>query len=166
MRRNRTMPGALAALTAVVCVLGPAAFAMASGGGAGDLLPGPGRCASPTGEGERIVPGLTRPAAGPAPNGGAVSTLCVTVRPAGIGPGAGRVGGIRSAQNDADLQETAPREDQIPTDAPQDTETLTETPTETPPAASADRPFEGNPRPASPDLTVTEERALISGGWE
>lgn len=166
MRRNRTMPGALAALTAAVCVLGPAAFAMASVGGAGDLLPGPGRCASPTGEGERIVPGLTRPGAGPAPDGGAVSTLCVTARPRAVAPGDGPVGGIRSAQNDADLQETAPREEQSPTDVPQDAETLTEPPTETPPAASAERPFEGNPRPASPDLTVTEERALISSGWE
>ena len=153
MGRNRTVPGALAALTAAICALAPAALATVAARGAGDLLPGPGRCASAIERVEGFAQASTCPAARNLQDGGALVPLPGTSQATGL-----RLAQSGLAQSDGEPPKEASRPEETPSDQPQDAEA--------PGATKTDRPFEGNSRPASPDLTVTEERALISSGWE
>ena len=172
MVRNRTTHGSLAASTAVVCVLSLAPPATgASAGFCGSLLD-QSRCRPPVGAGERIVPGVACPPAGAAAgrrtvalSGGPVPGPCLTAKAGGIVVALAGAPGVpgetalrpRLAQNDAEQPEPDPAEDEPATEAPAEAGT---------PPDDAAGAFEGSPRPAGPDLTLTEERALISSGWE
>lgn len=147
--RNK-MQGVLTASTAVACMLALGGPVVASGGGFGDLLPGPGRCASALERGERFLPGPIHSVDGRKVIGARATAVCAV-----------RSDAIRMAQADAVPKTTEPDESgrqggsrQAPVDAPEEA------------GDDAERAFEGNSRPASPDLTLTEERALISRGWE
>ncbi len=75
MNRSPRVQGALAA-TAAFCVLGlaaPALASLASGGGTGDLLPGPGRCAAAAEQEAGFAAGPKPPAAGREAGGLAMS---------------------------------------------------------------------------------------------
>ena len=139
MSRNRRVRDALAASAAAVCVLGLASAATGSTG----AFCGPAdqhRC----GAGTAALAGVERPVA------------------AGrSGASAGHDGAGAAVAQTAD----APPE---PTPEEEQEEPASETPrdAETPPAPPPEPSFEGSARPAGPDLTVTEERALISSGWE
>lgn len=175
MGRNRTMHGTLAAATAVVCVLGLAPPATGYGGGFCGLLLEQSRCCAPVGVADSIAPGVACPPAGtrtggrvvalsggpvpsprPSLSGGEGALIGAPAEaPAPPGESAARA---RLAQKDADRQDTDRTEDASETAAPAESGT--------PSGGDASETFKGSPRPAGPDLTVTEERALISSGWK
>lgn len=151
MCRRNVAPGSLAAVLAAFCVLSPAAAATVPAGFSGLLLDQP-RCCLPAAAGERITPGITPGAEGPA---------------AGmVGPGGRAAGtGTRLAQASETQPQAPPAE---PAQKPPDATELPREPGKMPetPDGGVDDSFEGSPKPAGPDLSVSEERELISRGWE
>lgn len=145
MYRQTIAPGSLAAVLAAFCVLSPAPATTAADASSGLLLDQP-RCCLPAPAGKRIAPGVEGPAAGIGADG----------RAAGAG--------TRLAQG-----AKAPSE--APSEPAEEPPTATEMPREAEkipgtPAADAGDSFEGSPKPAGPDLSISEERELISRGWE
>lgn len=170
---NRTRHGSLAASTAIVCVLSLAPPAMGAGGGFCRSLLEQSRCCPRAGAGEAIVPGVACPPAAAATGGRMVALsgdLVPRIRLAGeegaiiVAPADApdlyneTASRPRLAQNDTDQPDSGSAEDEPATEAPAESGT--------PSDGDAAEAFEGSPRPAGPDLTLTEERALISSGWE
>lgn len=166
MPRNRAVQASLAAVLAAGLVLGPApgaatkratsgatsgaapVLATASPDGFSGLLLDRPRCCLPDATRERMARGVDGPAAGDGPGGRASSQGPVLAQ---------------SSEAPAPRPEQRTPPDQRPpaTELPRDAERMPETP-----ATEAGEAFKGSPKPAGPDLTVNEERELISRGWE
>lgn len=157
MKCSRVYLGPVAAVLAVVCVLGPAPPAPASAelaggerGGFSGLLLDRARCCGPGGPQADIAFGVDGLAAGGGAGGQA--------RPAG--PALAQAEQAAEAPETPQNPETSPATESPDPDAIKDSEMIPLTV----PEVGGDS-FKGSMKPAGPDLTPEEERELITGGW-
>lgn len=157
MDRRCVSQGSLAAVLAALCVLGPGSPAIASGDGSSPVLLDRGRCCAPARLATVTPQGQQVPAARSWPDGRA--------QPGGAGRAQGAPlaqAGEPSGEPAGEAPPAPPAQDEPPTtELPQDDGKI-------PVTVPADTPesFKGSPKPAGPDLTPSEERELISRGWQ
>lgn len=184
MIRNRAVQHSLTAPAVAVCVLSLASFASAgamdsgamdSGGGFSGLLLDQPRCCFPAEVGKSTVHGVEGPAAvwatggraakpgsarPPEARGSREQTGRAAANPGGATPAAGMTGPSLAQDSEAPPPEP-PRKKPANNEQPRSGK-------QAPKTAPGDGSgaFGGNPKPAGPDLTVNEERELISRGWD
>ncbi len=169
MDRSCAVKGSLAAFVAAICVLGLASPATAEGGRGGvvgPLLDAP-RCCGPSATAADGADGADGAAVGGAPDGGAPDG---EQRPGGAllaqseatSPATSPEGALEQAQSPEEAQKTSPPATESPG---RDARLRNEKSPVTVPEDSADT-FKGSVKPAGPDLSPSEEREVISRGWE
>lgn len=181
MIRNRAVQASLVASAAAVCVLSLAPFAMAvaqdSGGGFSGLLLDRPRCCALADAGERIARGAEGPAAEsvtggraarrgeawlPKARGGRPDPRKPDIVPGrSAAPPGGAIGPALVEDAEAPRSETPRKKPADTTEPPRD-----QRPPPPPVPGNGSGAFAGSPKPAGPDLTVNEERELISRGWD
>ena len=154
MFRDRSVRAFLAACTAVACMLGPAGPAVASGGADGPAAAGP-QCCSAAPAREPAMLALGNRSIGEATRDAAADVWS--------SPGASGSSHDRLAQSEPSPASQPSESEQAPEGAPKQNpgDTASESPNEEDSA-----PFRGSAEPAGPDLSVDEERDLISRGWD
>lgn len=156
MDRSCVIRGSLAAFVAAICVLGPASPAMAEGG-RGEFVGPPldeRRCCGPSATGTDIVDGLASPAVARAPAGERDPGATLLAQSEASSPG-------KPSESPNEPDEASPATESPGSDAKIGDEKIPVTV----PEDTADT-FKGSVKPAGPDLSPSEERELISRGWE
>lgn len=167
MLRSRAIPGSLAAVTAAVCVLGLASPATGAVAVLGGLLQDRVRCCSPAAAGE----GIASVANSPAERHGLGEWASAALVPASHSPRGFARAAVTLAQSAASDQPNGagnPDETQSETIPSDKDEAESGKPREQsePWLQEIDPNFAGSAKPAGPDLTLSEEKRLISNGWK